>query len=65
MLRNSTYEEFARWLKYLMSMVPSHSIDTPHAASQKNERTRLAMKRAHLLQPIRATNGINRDISQD
>lgn len=65
MLRDSTYEEFARWLEHLMSMVPSPSVVTPLAASQKKERTWLAMKRAHLLQPIRAADGINRDMHQE
>jgi hypothetical protein len=46
-------------------MVPSPSVDTPHAASKKKGRTWLAKKRAHLLQPIRAADGINQDMHQE
>jgi hypothetical protein len=65
MLRDRTYEEFAKWLGHLMSMVPSHSVDTPDAGfPPNNERSRTAMERPHLIQPIRVVR-MNRDVNQD
>jgi hypothetical protein len=65
MVRNSTHEEFARWLEYLMAIVPSHSVDTPNAGSQKKEQTRSARNRADQLHPVRPANGTNRDLKYD
>jgi hypothetical protein len=61
MLRNSTCEEFVRWREYLISIIPSNSVDAPRAASQADARTQLAMKGAHLQQLLTATSATHED----
>lgn len=65
MLGNSTCEEFARWRKYLMSIIPSDSVDAQHPVSQKSERTLLLGKKARLHQVLTATNRTNGDRHQN
>jgi hypothetical protein len=65
MVRNDTYEEFVRWRKFLISIVPSNSVHSPRYALRTNQRTQLAVKRADLQEPSTATNEANGDQDRD
>lgn len=65
MLGHSTYKEFARWREYLMSIIPSDSVDAQRSVSQKSERILLLRKKAHLQQVLAATNKTNGDRHQN
>lgn len=61
MLGHSTYEEFARWLHYLMSMVPSHYADTLRPEYHKGKTAQLAVRPNRPQQLMLNMNGTNRD----
>lgn len=65
MVRNGTYEEFVRWRKFLISIVPSNSVHSPRYALRTNQRTQLAVKRADLQEPSTAINDANGDQDHD